>query len=112
MIASGTIIIDGQTYRKGDIIHDLGGWDCIDTDGSKRYYWGKSSEVDNTQSIVNKTEWLLAEPQEIDLTQKEVQTLKHLQHIIRLQTSTSIQNSLTDIQYLIIRLAWLMVGTM
>ena len=34
MIASGTIIIDGQTYRKGDIIHDLGGWDCIDTDGS------------------------------------------------------------------------------
>lgn len=27
-------------------------------------------------------------------------------------TSTSIQNSLTDIQYLIIRLAWLMVGTM
>lgn len=78
MIASGTIIIDGQTYRKGDIIHDLGGWDCIDTDGSKRYYWGKSSEVDNTQSIVNKTEWLLAEPQEIDLTQKEVQTLKTL----------------------------------
>lgn len=41
MIASGTIIIDGQTYRKGDVIHDLGGWDCIDTDGSKRYYWGK-----------------------------------------------------------------------
>lgn len=40
MIASGTIIIDGQTYRKGDVIHDLGGWDCIDTDGSKRYYWG------------------------------------------------------------------------
>lgn len=26
MIASGTIIIDGQTYRKGDVIHDLGGW--------------------------------------------------------------------------------------
>lgn len=24
MIASGTIIIDGQTYRKGDIIHDYG----------------------------------------------------------------------------------------
>lgn len=40
MIASGTIIIDGQTYHKGDVIHDLGGWDCIDTDGSKRYYWG------------------------------------------------------------------------
>lgn len=37
MIASGTIIIDGQTYRKGDVIHDLGGWDCIDTDGSKRF---------------------------------------------------------------------------
>lgn len=51
MIASGTIIIDGQTYRKGDVIHDLGGWDCIDTDGSKRYYWGKSSEVDKIASL-------------------------------------------------------------
>ena len=60
MIASGTIIIDGQTYR----------------------------------------------------SRKKYRHLKHLQHIIRLQTSTSIQNSLTDIQYLIIRLAWLMVGTM
>lgn len=29
MIASGTIIIDGQTYRKGDVIHDLGGWKYI-----------------------------------------------------------------------------------
>lgn len=52
MIASGTIIIDGQTYRKGDIIHDLGGWDCIDIDGSKRYYWGKSSEVDKLPQYV------------------------------------------------------------
>lgn len=54
MIASGTIIIDGQTYRKGDVIHDLGGWDCIDTDGSKRYYWGKSSEVDKLSHYVAK----------------------------------------------------------
>lgn len=52
MIASGTIIIDGQTYRKGDVIHDLGSWDCIDTDGSKRYYWGKSSEVDKLPHYV------------------------------------------------------------
>ena len=52
MIANGTIIIDGQTYRKGDVIHDLGGWDCIDTDGSKRYYWGKSSEVDKLPHYV------------------------------------------------------------
>lgn len=37
-----------------------------------------SSKLDNAQSIVNKTEWLLAEPQEIDLTQEEVQTLKAL----------------------------------
>lgn len=41
MIASGTIIIDGQTYLKGDVIHDLGGWDCIDTDGSKRILLGE-----------------------------------------------------------------------
>lgn len=37
-----------------------------------------SSKLDNTQSIVNKTEWLLAEPQEIDLTTEEITAFKAL----------------------------------
>ena len=37
-----------------------------------------SSKLDNTQSIVNKTEWLLAEPQENDLTTEQTQALKAL----------------------------------
>lgn len=51
-------------------------------------------------------------PKKLASPQKKSLHLKHLQHIIRLQTSASIQNSWTDIQYLTIRLAWLMVGTM
>lgn len=44
MIASGTIIIDGQTYRKGDVIHDLGGWDCLSTRQIKaQTYRGKNN---------------------------------------------------------------------
>ena len=37
-----------------------------------------SSKLDNTQSIVDKTEWLLAEAQEIDLTTEEITALKEL----------------------------------
>lgn len=37
-----------------------------------------SSKLDNTQSIVNKTEWLLAEPQETDLTTEEITAFKAL----------------------------------
>jgi len=37
-----------------------------------------SSKLDNTQSIVNKTEWLLAEPQETDLTTGEITAFKAL----------------------------------
>lgn len=37
-----------------------------------------SSKLDNMQSIVNKTEWLLAETQEIDLTTKEIAAFKAL----------------------------------
>lgn len=50
----------------------------MDVERGKLVKMVDSSKLDNTQSIVNKTEWLLAEPQEIDLTQEEAQTLKAL----------------------------------
>ena len=66
--SGGNVTIDGQQYIA----------DYVDAERGKLVRMVDSSKLDNTQSIVNKTEWLLAEPQEIELTQEEVQTLKAL----------------------------------
>lgn len=66
--SGGNVTINGQQYIT----------DYVDVERGKLVKMVDSSKLDNTQSIVNKTEWLLAEPQEIDLTQEEVQTLKAL----------------------------------
>lgn len=66
--SGGNVTINGQQYVA----------DYVDVERGKIAKMVDSSKLDNAQSIVNKTEWLLAEPQEIDLTQKEVQTLKTL----------------------------------
>lgn len=66
--SGGNVTIDGQQYIA----------DYVDVERGKLVRMVDSSKLDNTQSIVNKTEWLLAKPQEIDLTQEEVQTLKEL----------------------------------
>lgn len=64
--AGGNVTIDGQQYIS----------DYADVERGKLVNMVDSSKLDNTQSIVNKTEWLLAKPQEIDLTQEEVQAFK------------------------------------
>lgn len=66
--SDGNVTINGQQYIT----------DYVDVERGKLVKMVDSSKLDNTQSIINKTEWLLAEPQEIDLTQEEVQTLKTL----------------------------------
>ena len=66
--SGGNVTIDDQQYIA----------DYVDAERGKLVRMVDSSKLDNTQSIVNKTEWLLAEQQEIDLTQEEVQTLKAL----------------------------------
>lgn len=66
--SGGNVTINGQQYIA----------DYVDVERGKLVKMVDSSKLDNTQSIVNKTEWLLAEPQEIDLTQEEAQTLKAL----------------------------------
>ena len=66
--SGGNVTIDGQQYIA----------DYANVERGKLVKMVDSSKLDNTQSIVNKTEWLLAEPQEIDLTQEEVQALKAL----------------------------------
>lgn len=66
--SGGNVTINGQQYIA----------DYVNVERGKLVKMVDSSKLDNTQSIVNKTEWLLAAPQEIDLTQEEVQTLKTL----------------------------------
>lgn len=66
--SGGNVTIDGQQYIA----------DYVDVERGKLIRMVDSSKLDNTQSIIGKIEWLLAEPQEIDLTQEEVQALKAL----------------------------------
>lgn len=64
--SGGNITIDGQQYIA----------DYVDVERGKIIKKVDSSKLDNTQSIIDKTEWLLAEPQEIDLTEEEISALK------------------------------------
>lgn len=66
--SGGNVTIDGQQYVA----------DYVDVEREKLVRMVDSSKLDNTQSIVNKTEWLLAEPQEIDLTTEEITAFKEL----------------------------------
>lgn len=66
--SDGNVTIDGQQYIA----------DYVDVKRGKLVRMVDSSKLDNTQSIVNKTEWLLAESQEIDLTTEEITAFKAL----------------------------------
>lgn len=66
--SGGNVTIDGQQYIA----------DYVDVERGKLVKMVDSSKLDNTQSIVDKTEWLLAEPQETDITKEEITALKAL----------------------------------
>lgn len=66
--SGGNVTINGQQYIA----------DYVDGERGKLVKMVDSSKLDNTQSIVNKTEWLLAEPQETDLTKEEITAFKAL----------------------------------
>lgn len=66
--SGGNVTIDGQQYIA----------DYVDVERGKLIRMVDSSKLDNTQSIVNKTEWLLAKSQEIDLTTEEITAFKAL----------------------------------
>lgn len=66
--SGGNVTIDGQQYIA----------DYVDVERGKLVRMVDSSKLDNTQSIVNKTEWLLAESQEIDLATEEITAFKAL----------------------------------
>lgn len=66
--SGGNVTIDGHQYIA----------DYVDVERGKLVRKVDSSKLDNTQSIVDKTEWLLAEQQEVSLTDEEIQTFKAL----------------------------------
>ena len=66
--SGGNVTIDGQQYIA----------DYVDVERGKLVRMVDSSKLDNTQSIVNKTEWLFSRIQEIDLTTEEITAFKAL----------------------------------
>ena len=36
---------DGQRYDSQADVPDLGSWECVQTDGGKRTYWGLSKDI-------------------------------------------------------------------
>ena len=66
--SGGNVVIDGQQHIA----------DYVDVERGKVVRIVDSSKLDNTQSIIDKTEWLLAEKQEIDLTAEQIAAFKEL----------------------------------
>lgn len=66
--SDGNITIDGQQYIA----------DYVDVERGKLVRMVDTSKLDSTQSIVDKTEWLLAESQEVPLTDEEIRAFKAL----------------------------------
>ena len=66
--SGGNVTIDGQQYIA----------DYVDVERGKLVRMVDFSKLDNTQSIIEKNEWLLAEPQEADLTKEEITAFKAL----------------------------------
>ena len=52
-IAEGTIVIDGQTYYKGDEIPDLGSLVCVEANGNQRDYEGLLADVNKLPHYVD-----------------------------------------------------------
>ena len=64
--SGGNVTIDGQQYIT----------DYVDVERGKLVRMVDSSKLDNTQSIIGKNEWLLAEPQEVSLADEEIRAFK------------------------------------
>lgn len=43
--ATARTVYDGQTYDVGEEIWDLGSFECVGTEGNKRFYSGLSADV-------------------------------------------------------------------
>lgn len=53
MVAERDMSFDGQYYKKGDTIWELGSFVCTEEDGNKRGYEGLSADVDKLPKYDN-----------------------------------------------------------
>ena len=44
-VADKTMVVDGQTYKPGDTLPDLGSLVCVDANGNRRDYEGLLTDV-------------------------------------------------------------------
>lgn len=51
--AVGTMIVDGQTYKDGEEIWDLGSLQCVEVNGNKRDYQGFINDKDKLPKYKN-----------------------------------------------------------
>lgn len=90
--SGGNVTINGQQYIA----------DYVDVERGKLVRRVDSSKLDNTQSVVDKTEWLLAEPQETDVTTEQTQALKELAtyyHVTNIYVTSDQLNGYTVFNY-------------
>lgn len=52
-VATNTIEIDGQIYKPGDILPDLGSLECVGTNGNQRAYFGFIEDKDKLPKYDN-----------------------------------------------------------
>lgn len=52
MVAEKNIVYDGQSYKKGEKIWDLGSFECIKVIGNQRKYQGLSKDLDKLPHYV------------------------------------------------------------
>ena len=52
-VSDRTMVVDGQTYHKGDTIPDLGSLVCVDADGNRRSYEGKVADQSKLPTYVD-----------------------------------------------------------
>lgn len=52
-VADRTMVVDGQTYHKGDEIPDLGSLVCVEAIGNKRSYEGKVADQSKLPTYVD-----------------------------------------------------------
>lgn len=53
MIAESTMLVDGQWYKPGDEVWDLGSFEAVGVDGKKRNYSGFSKDVSKLPHYVS-----------------------------------------------------------
>jgi hypothetical protein len=70
-VANKTVVIDGQTYKEGDTIHELGSLQCVEVRGEQRDYQGFIQDKDKLpkyEDLATGSSALLIDPDGVEST--------------------------------------------